>query len=111
MNTEHKQSINLTSYAESILKEDLELFAPDQTATGFLNDIIERYCDIADASIHTAIVRQRARLSHALDQDLSLSAELTDGQKEKTETMNISLMMALLTGQMQIITTDIFPVI
>lgn len=82
MNTEHKQSINLTSYAESILKEDLELFAPDQTATGFLNDIIERYCDIADASIHTAIVRQRARLSHALDQDLSLSAELTDGQKE-----------------------------
>ena len=82
MNTEHKQSINLTSYAESILKEDLELFAPDQTATGFLNDIIERYCDIADASIHTAILRQRARLIHALDQDLTLSAELTDGQKE-----------------------------
>ena len=57
MNTEHKQSINLTSYAESILKEDLELFAPEQTATGFLNDIIARYSDIADASINTAIMR------------------------------------------------------
>ena len=83
MNTEHKQSINLTPYAESILKEDLELFAPDQTATGFLNDIIERYSDRADASIHTAILRQRARLAHALDQDLSLSAELTNKQKER----------------------------
>lgn len=83
MNTEHKQSINLTSYAESILKEDLELFAPEQTATGFLNDIIERYSDIADASIHSAILRQRARLAHALDQNLSLSAELTDEQKER----------------------------
>lgn len=82
MNTEHKQSINLTSYAESILKEDLELFAPEQTATGFLNDIIERYSDMADASIHSAILRQRVRLAHALDQDMSLSAELTDDQKE-----------------------------
>lgn len=82
MNTEHKQSINLTPYAESVLKEDMELFAPDQTATGFLNDVIERYCDIANASIHTAILRQRERLAHALDLDLSLSAQLSDKQKE-----------------------------
>ena len=83
MNTEQKQSINLTPYAETILKEDLELFAPEQTTTGFLNDIIERYCDIADSSIHSAILRQRERLGHALDHDLSLSAELTDAQKER----------------------------
>ena len=83
MNTEHKQSISLTPYAEAILKNDLELFAPDQTSTGFLNDIIERFSDMADASIHSAILRQRERIGHALEQDLFLSAELTEEQKKR----------------------------
>ena len=83
MNTEHKQSISLTPYAEAILKNDLELFAPDQTSTGFLNDIIERFSDMADASNHSAILRQRERIGHALEQDLFLSAELTEEQKKR----------------------------
>ncbi len=83
MNTEHKQSINLSSFAETILQDDMELFAPEQTFTGFLNTVIERYSDYAGASIHSAILRQRARLRHALGQDPVLSKELDESQQER----------------------------
>lgn len=82
MNTEQKQSINLSHYAISILHEDMEMFAPGQTFTGFLNDIIERYCDRADASIYSAIEKQRTRLRLALDHDPLLSGNLKKDQLE-----------------------------
>lgn len=82
MNTEHKQSINLSPFAETVLQGDMELFAPDQTMTGFLNNVIERYSDNADASIHSAILRQRARLRHALARDPLLSKDLDEAQQE-----------------------------
>lgn len=80
MNTEHKQNINLSNYARTIIKEDLDTFAPGQSFNGFLNEIIEKYCEFADASIHTALERQRSQLQSALDEDSLLAVTLNDTQ-------------------------------
>ena len=80
MNTEHKQSINLSPYACVILKEDMSAFCPGQTFNGFINDILERYSDDADASFHTALERQRSFVRRVLDQCASLPEEMHRSQ-------------------------------
>ena len=83
MNTEHKQSINLSPYACAILREDMTMFCPGQTFNGFINDILERYSDDADASFHAAQERQRSHVRRVLDQDASLPEERDRSQLEE----------------------------
>lgn len=83
MNSEHKQSVNLSIFAFSTLQEDMETFAPNRKFNGFINDILERYSESAKASIHTVILQQRNRLREALEQDSDLMSELTPSQQEK----------------------------
>lgn len=83
MNSEHKQSINLSAYALSTLQEDMETFAPYRKFNGFLNDILERYSEYANASIHTMVVQRRSRLREALEQDAALMSALTPAQQDR----------------------------
>lgn len=70
MNTEQKQSINLSPYADSVLREDREQFSPDMTFTGFLNAVITRYNPLADASIHNTLEKTGKKLNEALERNL-----------------------------------------
>lgn len=83
MNSEHKQTINLSFYAISILHDDMEAFAPSQKFNGFLNDILEMYSESAAASIYTAMEHRRHRIRQALDLDAALLTELTPKQQER----------------------------
>ena len=83
MNSEHKQTINLSLYAISVLHDDMETFAPDQKFNGFLNDVLELYSESAEASIYTAMEHRRSRLRNALDQDSSLFSDLTPEQQRR----------------------------
>lgn len=83
VNTEQKQSINLSAFAITVLRGDIEQFAPGMTMTGFLNAVIERYSGLADASVHASLLRRQAELAAALDQDDLLSSELTSEQRKR----------------------------
>ena len=62
-----KQHINLSSYAYSIIQNDMQSFMEKPSLSGFLNKVIEEYRDFANASVSVALTRQKDTLSHTLE--------------------------------------------
>ena len=67
LNTEQKQRINLTLYAQEILRNDREQFAPQLTGSGFINELLFRFAPQADASVTEAVERQRLSILARLE--------------------------------------------
>jgi len=61
-NEEHKQRVNLSSFARSVVEMDRSVFAPEGTLSGFLNRIITAFRERADASIDVAVEERQADL-------------------------------------------------
>lgn len=62
-NEEHKQRLNLSSLACSVVEMDRGVMDEGGTLSGFLNRIIDRFWERADASIDVAVAERRRQLS------------------------------------------------
>lgn len=62
-NEDHKQRINLSSLARSVVDMDKSMFEPDGSLSGFLNRIITAFRDKAEASIDAMTEERRRQLS------------------------------------------------
>ncbi|MBR5134863.1 MAG: hypothetical protein IKV35_04635, partial [Clostridia bacterium] len=60
-NEEHKQRVNVSSLANSVIDTDFAVFGGG-TLSGFLNRIIASFADKADASIDVAVEERREQL-------------------------------------------------
>ena len=61
-NEEHKQRLNLSSFARSVVDMDRGVMDEGGTLSGFLNRIIGQFWETADASIDVAVEQQRQQL-------------------------------------------------
>ena len=64
-NEEHKQRLNLSSYARSVVEMDRSVFDEDGTLSGFLNRVIGCFRELADASIDVAVEERRHNLTQS----------------------------------------------
>ena len=63
-NEDHKQRVNLSSLARSVIEMDQSVFAADGSLSGFLNRIITGFRESAQASIDLSARRQHSQLLH-----------------------------------------------
>ena len=61
-NEDHKQRINLSSLAWSVMEMDKSMFDPEGSLSGFLNRIITAFRDKAEASVDTMVAERRQQL-------------------------------------------------
>lgn len=61
-NEDHKQRINLSSLAWSVMEMDKSVFDPEGSLSGFLNRIITAFRDKAEASVDTMIIERQRQL-------------------------------------------------
>lgn len=61
-NEEHKQRINLSSFAQSVIEADRSVFDEQGSRSGFFNRIISGFREQANASIDVALARRRESL-------------------------------------------------
>lgn len=61
-NEDHKQRVNLSSFARSVIELDKSLFDTEGSLSGFLNRIITAFYETADASIDLAVGERRQQL-------------------------------------------------
>ena len=62
-NEEHKQRINLSSFAQSVIEADRGVFAESGSRSGFFNRIISGFREQAEASVDVAVGERRTSLS------------------------------------------------
>jgi len=62
-NEEHKQRLNLSSFARSVVDMDRGVMDEGGTMSGFLNRVISRFWEQADASIDVALEERRQQLA------------------------------------------------
>ena len=62
-NEEHKQRLNLSSLACSVVEMDRGVMDEGGTLSGFLNRVIDQFWEQADASIDVAVAERRRQLS------------------------------------------------
>lgn len=61
-NEEHKQRINLSSFAQSVIEADRSVFDEQGSRSGFFNRIISGFREQANASIDAALARRQESL-------------------------------------------------
>ena len=61
-NEEHKQRLNLSSFAGTVVEMDRSVFDESMTRSGFLNRVISAFWEQADASIDVAVAERRHQL-------------------------------------------------
>lgn len=61
-NEDHKQRINLSSLAWSVMEMDKSVFDPEGSLSGFINRIITAFREKAEASVDTMIVERKRQL-------------------------------------------------
>ncbi len=81
-NEEHKQRVNLSSFAQSVLEIDRNVFSGSGSYSGFLNRIISSFRDKATASVDTAAA-QRQRFLLANGYSLQIAEQLTAEYREQ----------------------------
>ena len=70
-NEDHKQRVNLSSFARSVIEIDLSVFNEGGSFSGFLNRIITSFRDLAEASVDLAAEdRQRQLLMCGYDPEV-----------------------------------------
>ena len=87
-NEDHKQRVNLSSLARSVIEMDLSVFNEGGSLSGFLNRIITAYREQAQASIE---LRMQSRRQQLLSQgyDPAITEKLTaDYRRELSEQMD-----------------------
>lgn len=62
-NEDHKQRVNLSSFARSVIEFDMSLFDPEGSVSGFLNRIITAFWESAEASVDLATEERRQQLT------------------------------------------------
>ncbi len=75
-NEEHKQRVNLSSLAQSVLDADRALFGDNISLSGFFNRIITAFRDKATASVDVALDARRRQLQ------ATLSERIDNAQKD-----------------------------
>ena len=75
LNTQQKQYVKISAYAEQILAGDREGFRPDLTPTGFLNLVLECFMDKANAAVTNTASRYREELRAALSEENPIFSE------------------------------------
>ncbi len=61
-NEDHKQRVNLSNFARSVIEFDLGLFDPEGSVSGFLNRIITAFWESAEASVDLAAEERKQQL-------------------------------------------------
>lgn len=65
-NEEHRQHINLSTHANAIIAMDIAAFEHNGTVSGFINRVLECFCEDAEATIPNAVERYRTSLANDL---------------------------------------------
>ncbi len=88
LNAGNRQYLNLSTYADGVLQNDMTSFAAGQSRSGFLNRVIRRYFSRADATISLRLAERKEQLE-ALFAGLPLQ-EGAEGAREGMVDMLLS---------------------
>ena len=75
LNQSNRQYLNLSTYADGVLRSDMAAFDPEQSKSGFLNRVIRRFFREADASISLRLKEREQELEAMFRQIPAENAE------------------------------------
>lgn len=82
LNAGNRQYLNLSTYADGVLQNDMAAFAAGQSRSGFLNRVIRRFFPQADATVSYRLAERKQQLEAMFD-----GLPLQEGGEEARESM------------------------